>query len=616
MSVDTPLADTRTPEAVNADLERIKRHQNAGRFPEAQAMITKLIATQGEVARLVHLRGLNVAMQGDVDAGLAELKSAMSLDVKDVSIIVDYGALLAQKGRIDEAVDVFQAGVDTAPKHALAHANLGAALVVNKDYPRAIAALKTAIELDDTLNDSRLNLAQAYIRMGAFQPAVDVLFRALAQDPQSAGAHVNLALALFRRERHDAAEHHARRALELVPDAPEAWLHLGAILGAAGRMDEAVEALLRAAESRDFGLAATSRIVSLRKTTSDSPELALLEGFGAKLAAKPDAPAETRSTYHFARGKAAQDLADYDMAAHHFALGNAATAEVHPFDRAKAHDQNGRVRELVTPALMSRLKAAGLRSNAPVFICGLPRSGTTLMEQMFSRHPDVQAGGEMIATQVAFSKNPVLRAILEKERPADDLSEDNITQFAEDYVEFLHREGLKSDVVTDKMPANYYYIGVLAMAFPRARFVLMRRHPLDCLLSNYTQNFGRNQTFSSSFENLGLVYNLFDSLATHWQKLLPEQVRVVQYEDVVADAEAQMRSLLEFTGLPWNDDVLDHIASSRGVNTASVAQVREPIYTRSVKRWQRYGPHIQGLALAVRDHLTAEELRACGVTQA
>ncbi|MEH6832176.1 MAG: sulfotransferase [Sulfitobacter sp.] len=615
MSVETRLSDDKILEAVNANLERVKRHQNAGRFVEAEAMIAKLIEAHGEIARLVHVRGLNMAMQGDVDAGLAELKAAMSLDAEDVGIIVDYGTLIAKQGRIDDAVDVFQAGVDTAPKHALAHANLGAALVIDKQYPRAIEALNTALELDDTLIDSRLNLAQAYIRMSAFQPAIDVLFRVLAQDPQSPGAHVNLALALFRRERHDAAEHHARRALELVPEAPEAWLHLGTILGAAGRMNEAVEALLHAAASQDFGLAATSRIVSLRKTTADSPELALLDSFGVKLAANPEAPSETRSTYHFAHGKAAQDLADYDTAAHHFALANAATAEVHPFDRAKAHDQNSRVRELVTPALMSRLKGAGLRSNAPVFICGLPRSGTTLMEQMFSCHPDVQAGGEMIATQVAFSKNPVLRAILENERSSDDLSEDNITQFAEDYVEFLHREGLKSEVVTDKMPANYYYIGVLAMAFPRARFVLMRRHPLDCLLSNYTQNFGRNQTFSSSFENLGLIYNLFDGLATHWEKLLPEQVRVVQYEDVVADAEAQMRSLLEFTGLSWRDDVLDHTASSRGINTASVAQVREPIYTRSIKRWQRYGPHIQGLALAVRDHLTAEELRACGLTQ-
>lgn len=613
MPIDTPLSEHDTLEAINADLERVRRHQNAGRFSKADGMLSQLIETHGEIARLVHLRGLNLAMQGDTDAGLAQLKVAMGLDLNDVSIIVDYGTLLAKQGRIDEAVDIFQAGVDTDPQHALAYANLGAALVINKDYPRAISALRIALDLDDTLNDSRLNLAQAYIRTSAFQPAIDVLFRVLAQDPQSPAAHSNLALALFRRERHDAAEHHARRAIELVPEAQEPWLHLGATLGAAGRMEEAAEALLRIAGKGDFGMAALARLVALRKTTADSPELALLNEVGAKLAALPDPQLEAVSTYHFAHGKAAQDLGDYDAAAGHFARANAATAQQHPFDREKALDQNLRVRQLVTPQLMAQHAQAGLRTNAPVFICGLPRSGTTLMEQMFSRHPDVQAGGEMMASNIAFQKNPLLRAVLEHERPASDLTDDAIDQFAEDYVEFLHKEGLKSDVVTDKMPANYYYIGVLAMAFPRARFVLMRRHPLDCLLSNYTQNFGRNQTFSTAFDTLGLTYNMFDDLATHWEQMLPDQVRVVNYEDIVADAPTQMRGLLEFVDLPWTEDVLDHTASTRGVNTASVAQVRQPIYSSSVKRWQRYGPHIKDLAIAVQDHLSEDEQRACGI---
>ncbi|MEQ6204697.1 sulfotransferase [Sulfitobacter sp. HNIBRBA2951] len=613
MPVDAPLSKHDPLEAISADLERVRRHQNAGRYSKAEAMLTQLIGTHGEVARLVHMRGLNAAMQGDIDAGLAELKGAMGLDLNDVGIIVDYGTLLAKQNRIDEAIDIFQAGVDTNPQHALAYANLGAALVITKDYPRAISALRTALDLDDTLNDSRLNLAQAYIRTSAFQPAVDVLFRVLAQDPQSPAAHTNLALTLFRRERHDAAEHHARRAIELVPEAQEPWLHLGAILGAAGRMEEAAEALLRIAGKGAFGIAALVRLVSLRKTTADSPEIALLNDAGATLAAHPDAPLETVSAYHFAHGKASQDLGDYDAAAGHFARANAATAQLYPFDRKKALDQNTRVRDLVTPQLMAQHAQAGLRTNAPVFICGLPRSGTTLMEQMFSRHPDVQAGGEMLATHTAFQKNALLRAVLEKERPASDLTDDTIDQFAEDYVEFLHKEGLKSDVVTDKMPANYYYIGVLAMAFPRARFVLMRRHPLDCLLSNYTQNFGSNQTFSTTFHGLGLTYNLFDDLATHWERLLPDQVRVVNYEDIVADAPTQMRGLLAFVGLPWTDDVLDHTGATRGVNTASVAQVRQPIYSSSVKRWHHYGPHLKELAIAVQDHLTEDEQRACGI---
>ncbi|MBT8411604.1 MAG: sulfotransferase [Octadecabacter sp.] len=456
-----------------------------------------------------------------------------------------------------------------------------------------------------------MNLAQAYMRMGNHQAAIDPLFHVLSQNPQSAAAHSNLALALFRRERHEAAEHHARRAIELAPEAAEPQLHLGTILGAAGRMDEAVEALLKVAGKGEFGLMATGRLVALRKTMPDSPEVAILEQYAKTVA--DQAPADARATYHFAHGKASQDLDDYDTASHHFAQANAATAEQHPFDEEKVVAQMSRVREIVTPDCVAKHGNAGLKSNAPVFICGLPRSGTTLMEQMFSRHPAVQAGGEMMASFMAFRRNPRLRAVLEREESADSLTDDDLTRLAEDYIEFLHREGLTSEVVTDKMPSNYNFIGLLALAMPRARFILMRRHPLDCLLSNYTQNFGNNQTFSTSFETLGLMYNLFDQTATHWAQMLPDQVRVVSYEDVVADPEGQMRSLLDFTGLEWSPDVLDHTVSSRSVNTASVAQVRQPIYQTSVKRWERYGPRIAGLARAVQTHLTEDELKSCGV---
>ena len=462
-------------DVINAEVARIQRHQKAGRFAEADSAITKLIDSYGNIAQLVQLRGLNTAMQGRVEEGADTLKQALSIAPEDVSIMVDYGSLLAKLGRLDDAAEVFQAAADTSPKNALAHANLGAALILLKEYRRSIRSLQAALDLDDSLIDTRLNLAQAFIRMGNFQSAIDPLFRVLAQDPQSAAAHSHLALALFRRERHEAAEHHARRAMELAPNAAEPKLHLGSILGAGGRMDDAAEALISILEDREFGMAATGRLVALRKATMDSPEVAALERFSKVMT--DASPADARSSYHFACGKVAQDLGDYDAAADHYAKANAATAEIHPFDRDTAFARMTRVRDFVGPEFIARHRNAGLTSNASVFICGLPRSGTTLMEQMFSRHPAVQAGGEMMASHIAFQRNPNLRAVMEREADPETLTDDDRTRLGEDYVEFLHNEGLKADVVTDKMPANYNYIGLLSRALPRARFVLMRRHP-------------------------------------------------------------------------------------------------------------------------------------------
>jgi len=233
------------------------------------------------------------------------------------------------------------------------------------------------------------------------------------------------------------------------------------------------------------------------------------------------------------------------------------------------------------------------------------------MDQMFSRHPSVQAGGELPATMVAVRKNKRLHDALEEKIPDADITGDDFARLGEDYLGYVQNEGIKSEYLTDKMPSNYLYIGLLANALPRAKFLIMRRHPLDCLWSNYGQHFGQNQPFSSDFENLAAVYTQFDLMAKHWLSVLPDRVREVQYEDVVADAEAKMRDVLDFVGLEWTPDTLDHTSSTRQVNTASVAQVREPIYTRAVARWRNYAPHLSLLASHLQSYLSDEELRAC-----
>ncbi|SNS85472.1 tetratricopeptide repeat-containing sulfotransferase family protein [Antarctobacter heliothermus] len=602
--------DAAAVETVNAELARIARHQNAGRFAEAGAALDRLLEQYPGHPRLVHLQGLNLVHLGQTEAGMALLDEVVAHNPEDVTALVDIGTLLAQQGKMDDAREKFQTAVEVAPNYALAHANLGAALVVARDYVRAIPHLDRAIALDPGVLDVHLNLAQACLRTGHFQRAVDALFRALAIDPQSAAVHVNLAQALFRRERHEAAEHHARRAIELAPQAGEAWLHLGNTLAASGRMDEAAQAFLKAATLPGMALTGFSRLANLRKTTPDSPEWQGLQLLAEKADQLPDEP---RVTLEFSLGKARDDLGDHDAAFAHYAEGNRLTRTLYPYDRAVNVARAERIRALVTPALLTRHAKAGLRGVAPIFVCGLPRSGTTLMEQMLSRHPDVQAGGELPAVQRAFQANAPLRAVMEERSPDDALTDDDLTRLGEDYQAYLHGEGLRSLHITDKMPGNQLYAGLLALALPEAKFLIMRRHPLDGLVSNYLQNFGQNQPVSTDLEDLAESWRQFDQNAKHWAALLPDRVHEVSYEALVADPEGQARDVLEFLGLDWHADVLDHTASSRQVNTASVAQVRAPIYGTSVARWRRYGAHLAPLAAALGDALTEEERIACGL---
>lgn len=602
--------DAAAIEAVNAELARIIRHQNTGRYDQAGAALETLLEQYPGHPRLVHLKGLNLVHLGRTDEGMALLDEVVAHSPEDVAVLVDIGTLLAQQGNMDEARERFQTAVEVAPNYALAHANLGAALVVAKQYARAIPHLERAIALDPGVLDVHLNLAQAYMRTGNFQQAVDALFRALAIDPQSVAVHVNLAQALFRRERHETAEHHARRAIELAPQAGEAWLYLGNTLAASGRMEEAAQTLLKAATLPGMALAALARLVNLRKTKPDSPEWQGLQQVAEKADSLPD---EARLTLEFTLGKAQDDLGDPDAAFAHYVTGNRLTRKLHPYDRQPHVDRATRMRALVTPALLTRHAQAGLTGVAPIFVCGLPRSGTTLMEQMLSRHPDVQAGGEMLAVQRAFQASPRLRAVMEERSPDTDLTDDDFTRLGEEYQAFLHGEGLRRPRVTDKMPGNQLYVGLLALALPEAKFLIMRRHPLDGLVSNYLQNFGQNQPVSTDLGDLAESWRQFDLNAKHWGSLLPDRVREVSYEALVADPEGQARQVLDFVGLGWHADVLDHTASSRQVNTASVAQVREPVYGTSVARWRRYGEHLKPLAEALGEALTPEERAACGL---
>ena len=597
--------------AVSDTLQRVTQHQAAGRFSAAGKLLDELLQQRPDNPKLIHYKGLNLIQQGITEDGRAMIEHALEQAPEDPIQLTDLGAFLAQSGDIEKASELFRSAVEVAPNYSVARSNLGAALVVQEKYQQAIPHLEKAIELDHQLLDAHTNLSTAYMRVQNFDKAVDVLFKALAIDPQSVGVHSSLAGALLRRERYESAQHHARRALELDPNAIEAQLHLGNALASSGQMDEAAEVLLKVARGPALALQGLSRLIHLRKVVAGSPEADLLTNALARVDSFEKE--EQKATVYYAAGKAHDDLGDYANAFACFRKANDINRHLYPFELTPYRERAERLRGFCSPALMQRCGGAGLSDVAPVFICGMPRSGTTLMDQMFSRHPKVQAGGELRSVLQAMSRNTRIRNALEEKQPDDEITADDFSRLGEDYAASVASEGIKSEVFTDKMPSNYLYIGLLSLALPRARFLIMRRHPLDNLLSNYMQHFGRNQPFSSDFANLAGVYAEFDETARMWADRLPDRVREVSYEAITEDAESRMREILEFVGLDWDDAVLDYKSSLRQVNTASLSQVREPIYTRAVERWRRYGPVLAPMASELRAFLTDEELAACGV---
>lgn len=605
------LASVSDPaEALKEALNRVMRHQRAGRHRAALDLLASLEADQGPLPEILHLKGMNLHALGQRDAGMSLIEEAIEMLPAHAGFVADLGALLAQAGRIDEAIPCFEKATDLAPHYAGGWTNLGAAHFLKEDYRAAIPCLLKAVQLEPTLLDAQRNLGIAFLQAQRFRQAAEVFYRALSLDPNDAAAHTQLSAALYRLERHDSAIHHAEKAIELAPDAPEPRLHLGNALASVGRMAEAEAQLVKASSVMPQGIPALARLIHLRKTTKDSFEFRALERLTARL---DRLPPRAGATLHMAAGKAHADLGDYETAFHHLSAGNALTAAEHGFDLQNHVAQVDRMIAVATADWISGMTGrAGVQDVAPIFVCGMPRSGTTLMELMLSRHSRVQAGGELGAARAAIGQSRHLVDILE-ERAEGRPTADDIDRVGEAYVAALRAEGLAEETVTDKLPINYLYIGVLAPALPRARFIVMRRHPMDCCLSNWMQDFGRNQPFSTDFHNLGQVYLQQRRITDHWAALMPDRVRIVDYESVIASAEETMRQVLDFCGLAWEPAVLDHAASGRAVNTASLSQVRQPLYTSSVAGWRRYGALLGPLARELAPLLSAEDLRAAGV---
>lgn len=601
-------ASAKIADVTQETLDRIARHQSAGRLEEAAKLLDQLLREHGEMPRLLHYKGLNAVMQGYTEEGETLIRAGLEKAPDDPLQHADLGVILAQSNRLEEAIEHFRTAVEVAPNFGVAHSNLGGALVLEKKHVEAIRHLEKAIELEGNLLDAHTNLGIAYSQTNRHGKAVEVLYKALSIDPLSVRAHIQLSAALYRNERHDPAEHHARRAIELEPGAAEAYLHLGNALGSAGRMDEAAEVLLSVAGHPPVGLPALSRLIHLRKTTRESPEFRILEQYLERIDSLGE---EAQATAHFAAGKALDDLKDHDRAIEHFNKANEITKALHPFDGKAYVARAERLRNFTSPAMIRRCGGGGVKDIAPIFITGMPRSGTTLMDQMFSRHPKVTAGGELRAMPAAMYRDSKLRQALQGEIDESEIIADDFNRLGEAYMDGIRAEGIKSEYVSDKMPSNYLYAGMIAMALPRAKIIFMRRHPLDCLLSNYMQHFGQNQPFSTDYKNMALAYREFVNMVNYWSGVIPERVRVVHYENVTADAEGQMRGILDWAGLDWDAEVLNYASSSRQVNTASLAQVREPIYTRSVARWKNYTRHLQPLAEELSEYLSAEDLARC-----
>jgi tetratricopeptide (TPR) repeat protein len=621
--------------AAALDPANIAAHNNAGtvllglgRPHEAIAHFERALAVKPDTPELHNNLGNALAGLNRHDEAIACYRRAAAINPNFVLAINNCGIALAGLGRDEEAVASFEAAIATTPAYADARANLARCLARLRRHDAAIGHFQAALAIrpdDAELYNSLGNTLQA---LGRVAEARVQYLKALALRPSFAEVHNNLGNALAALNLHEEAVGHFRKALALAPRLIEANNNLGASLEAIDQIEPAL-ACYEAVIAADPGNArARHRIGHALRTLGRLDESQ--RAFESAVALAPDKPEFLRS---LAEGKTFQPgdphlamleglarnidrLSEHDRIELHFALAKAygdlgrhADAFRHMLDgnalrrRQIAYDEPGtlalfeRIRSVFTPELLRRHAGGGDPSMQPVFVFGMPRSGSTLVEQMLASHPQVFAAGEITELLKAVAAMSGRASFPEGFASADAAV---LRDLGAGYVGRIARLAAGAARVTDKALANFLYAGLIHLALPNARMIHTQRDPLDTCFSAFSKLFTTAQPHTFDLGELGRYYRAYDGLMAHWREVLPDGCMLeVRYEDLVADFAPQGRRIVAHCGLAWDDACLAFHAAPRPVRTASAIQVRQPIYGGAVGRWRPYAEMLGPLLAAL-----------------
>jgi len=561
----------------------------AGDTEEAIASLQRAIELRPEFSKAVTQLARALSAAGRGAEAIPHFERLLRVRPADETLD-EYAALLAGLGRYEASASCYRDLLGRTPRDARLHANLGHVLHCLGDFRAAIEHCRRAIELEPRLPEGHLHLGNSLLALNALFEAEAAYVAGLGVALDHAALHTAHAMAERALGRLADAEASTRRALALRPDAADTLALLGSLAIDHGRFDEAEDLLRKALAIDPEQPDALTSLMTVRKmSAADAPWRDAAE----RVLARGLAVAHTINLHH-ALGKYYDDVDDREAAFQHHRMGNElARRSRGRYDRAEMAQRVTRTLAAFDRNALAALRPGGLGSELPVFVVGMPRSGTSLTEQILASHPEVHGAGELLYWIFAADAE---RAASEEKRAAA------IAELGRAYLEGLAAEVPGASRVIDKLPVNFRNIGLIHAALPGARFIHLERNPLDTCLSIYFQGFSAAHAYATDFGDLAHYYHEYRRLMEHWRAVLPPQTLLdVRYEDLVDDPEGWSRRMLAHIGLPWDPRCLDFHRTHRPVLTASNWQVRQPISKGSVDRWRRYERFLGPLREALGD---------------
>ncbi len=601
--------------------------QCQGKFDEAAAQYERALALRPGLFEAHNNLGNVHREQGKIDLAIARFEQAIALRPDLAEPYYNLGNVLRDQGRLGEAATQYQRAVTLRPDLAEAYNSLGCIFELQRKLGEAAAQYERAVALKPGLVQAQINLGNILREQGKFDLAVARYRQAIVLRPDLAEAHYNLGNVLKDQDKLDEAAAQFQRALTLKPDL--AWAHnnLGAILREQGKLDLALAQYAQALALKpdfaeayhnrgnalkdlgklDLALASYEQSLALRPDYAEvhcsrtdlktfrrgDADLATLEA----LAEPGRLPSSKRVYIHFALGKALEDVGDYSRAFEHLLQGNALRRQQIDYDEAAFQQTRRLVANVFDSNLLAHFAGLGDPSSAPIFVLGMPRSGSTLVEQILASHPQVHAAGELnnLTRVIRGATDSAGRQVFFP-IGVRDLDGDGLRRLGQAYLAGLPTPAEGQQRITDKAPGNFLRVGLIHLILPNARIIHTTRDPVDTCVSCFSKLFSTGVAFSYELAELGRYYRGYHELMAHWRSVLPAGAMLdVSYEDVVDNLEQQARRLIDFCGLPWDDRCLSFHKTSRSIATSSNVQVRRPLYRSSVARWRRYEAYLQPL---------------------
>jgi tetratricopeptide (TPR) repeat protein len=576
---------------------------DAERIDEAEKCHLKAIQIDPQLIQSLNNLGSIERSRQQYFQAIEWYKKALQFDHKYIDSLSNIGAALVESDRGDEAASYLEKALEIDGNYAIAICNLGLARIKQERYQEAISLLQRSLQISPGYEEALVGLARAHFENEQLDTALGILHDVVKVNEKCADAYSLMGSICIEQGQSDLAEQYFLKVLALNAKNTAAIIGIGSIKMERGNLENAKADFLRAIELDSNSIEARFHLTQVEKVKKDDPNIAALENI---LATQLQLSADKKISLHYALGKAYDDIKLADKAFPHFLAGAKLKRSKIEFDPVSDAQLTNGIIDAVSKELIEKLRdTAGNLSKEPIFILGMPRSGTTLVEQIISSHPDVYGAGELdyltkilqqVQTFQTGEDGEVIKTSLSFPQNLTHLSPELLIKYGSQYIESVKALAPNAKRITDKMPVNYLLMGLIPLILPNAKIIHVKRNPIDTCLSCFTRLFNRHQNATYELEDLALHYQNYLRIMEHWRKVMSaNQFIEVQYEDLVNNTEGEARRIIKYCALKWDRRCLDFYKNERSVRTASVTQVRQPVYQSSIERWKMYEKHLEPL---------------------